>query len=91
MLKYQRFTLSGCRDIGIRKFEFVAKTQFLYAILLLRFCELVPSQILILRTSLRKANLSGYIIHIRILEYILEIQNILHFYISSIRGDSIKI
>ena len=28
-LKYQRFTLSGCRDIGIRKFEFVAKTQFL--------------------------------------------------------------
>ena len=25
-LKYQRFTSSGCRDIGIRKFEFVAKT-----------------------------------------------------------------
>ena len=30
-LKYQRFTPSGCRarDIGIRKFEFVAKTHFL--------------------------------------------------------------
>ena len=28
-LKYQRFTPSGCRDIDIRKFEFVAKTQFL--------------------------------------------------------------
>ena len=27
-LKYQRFTPSGCRDIGNRKFEFVAKTQF---------------------------------------------------------------
>jgi len=29
-LKYQRFTRSGCEDIGIRKFEFVAKTQFLF-------------------------------------------------------------
>ena len=28
-LKYQRFTPSGCKDIGIKKFEFVAKTQFL--------------------------------------------------------------
>ena len=28
-LKYQRFTRSGCEDTGIRKFEFVAKTQFL--------------------------------------------------------------
>ena len=27
--KYQRFKQSGCKDIGIRKFEFVAKTQFL--------------------------------------------------------------
>ena len=27
-LKYQRFTLSGNKDIGIRKFDFVAKTQF---------------------------------------------------------------
>ena len=25
-LKYQRLTLSGCRDIGIRKLGFVAKT-----------------------------------------------------------------
>ena len=29
-LKYQRPTPSGCKDIGIIKFEFVAKTQFLY-------------------------------------------------------------
>ena len=31
-LKYQGFSPSGCQDIGIRKFEFVAKTQFLYKI-----------------------------------------------------------
>jgi len=29
-LKYQGFTPLGCQDIRIRKFEFVAKTQFLY-------------------------------------------------------------
>ena len=28
-LKYQRFTSSGCRDIGIRKLGFVAKTQLI--------------------------------------------------------------
>ena len=28
-LKYQRFTPSGCTDIGIRIFEFATKTQFL--------------------------------------------------------------
>ena len=28
-LKYQRFTSPGCKDIYIRKAEFVAKTQFL--------------------------------------------------------------
>ena len=28
-LKYQRSTNSGCKDIGIRKSEFLAKTQFL--------------------------------------------------------------
>ena len=28
-LKYQTFTLSGCKDIGMRKFKFVAKIQFL--------------------------------------------------------------
>ena len=26
----QRFTTSGCKDIGIRKFEFEAKSQFLF-------------------------------------------------------------
>ena len=28
-LKYQRFTSSSCEDILIRKFKFVARTQFL--------------------------------------------------------------
>ena len=28
-LKYQRFTSSGCKDIGFTKIELVAKTQFL--------------------------------------------------------------
>ena len=28
-LKYQKCTLLGCKDIVIRKFEFVPKTQFL--------------------------------------------------------------
>ena len=32
-LKYQIFTPSNCKDIGFRKFEFVAKTQFLYTFL----------------------------------------------------------
>ena len=32
-LKYQRFTSSGCKDIGVTKTEFVAKTQFLYQLL----------------------------------------------------------
>jgi len=29
-LKYQRFMTLGCKDLGIRKSEFVAKTQFLF-------------------------------------------------------------
>ena len=33
-LKYQRFTPSGCKDIGVRKYKFVAKTQFLWQICL---------------------------------------------------------
>ena len=28
-MKYQRFTPSGCKDMGLIKFEFEAKTQFL--------------------------------------------------------------
>jgi len=28
-LKYERFASSGCRDLGIKKLRFVAKTQFL--------------------------------------------------------------
>ena len=28
--KYQKFTSLGCKDKGIRKFELVGKTQFLY-------------------------------------------------------------
>ena len=31
-LKYQRFLLLGRKDIGIRKFKFVAKNQFLFEI-----------------------------------------------------------
>ena len=31
-LKCQRFTPSGCKDKGARKYEFVAKIQFLYKI-----------------------------------------------------------
>ena len=31
-LQYQRFILLGCKDIRVRKFEFMAKTQFLYVI-----------------------------------------------------------
>ena len=30
-MKYQRSTILCCKDIGIRKFEFVTKTQFLCA------------------------------------------------------------
>ena len=33
-LKYHRFTPSGCKDIRIRKFEFVAKIQFLYIVVI---------------------------------------------------------
>ena len=29
-LQYQSFTSSGCKDIGIQKIKFVAKTQSLY-------------------------------------------------------------
>ena len=36
-LKYQRFTPSGCKVTGIRKFKFVAKTQFLYIVFSLDF------------------------------------------------------
>ena len=31
-LKYQRFTKSGCKDIGIRKYKFTAKTMFIYSL-----------------------------------------------------------
>ena len=29
-LKYQRFTLAGCKDMGTIPFELLAKTQFLF-------------------------------------------------------------
>ena len=32
-MKYQRLIASDCKDLGIRKPEFVAKTEFLYNIL----------------------------------------------------------
>ena len=31
-LKLQRFKPTGCKDIGIRKFQFVAKTQLLWSV-----------------------------------------------------------
>ena len=33
LLKYQRFTSSGCRNKGIRKFVFVPKAQFLSSLM----------------------------------------------------------
>ena len=36
-LKYQRSITLGCKDIAIRKFEFVAKTQFLSIIICRRY------------------------------------------------------
>ena len=36
-LKYQRYTALESKDIGIRKSEFVIKTQFLYENLLFKF------------------------------------------------------
>ena len=41
-LKYQRFLLLGRKDIGIRKFKFVAKNQFLF--------EIISKKILIARS-----------------------------------------
>ena len=40
-LKYQGFPPSDYQDIGIRKFEFVAKTQFLFTIVQLLGCNLL--------------------------------------------------
>ena len=50
-LKYQRCTLSDYKDIAIRIFKFVAKTQFLYATLLVPFCDLIAPLVLILCTQ----------------------------------------
>ena len=52
-LKYHRLTPLGCKYIAIWKSEFVAKTQFLCAILVVRLCDLESSPILILRTRMR--------------------------------------
>ena len=38
-LKYQSYTPSGCKDIGIRKFEFVAITQFLLKIKIRKYLK----------------------------------------------------
>ena len=42
-LKYQRFTTSGSKDIGINKFEFVTKIQFLYTVLEI-FCAILKHE-----------------------------------------------
>ena len=62
-LKYERYAWPGCWDLGIIKLGFVEKTQFLYATLLLRFCDLVAA--LALCTRMRKANVFCYIIQIQ--------------------------
>ena len=41
-LKYQKCTLLGCKDIEIRKFEFVTKTQFLCYIVALLVLIFAP-------------------------------------------------
>ena len=38
-LKYKRFTTSGCKDKGIRKFNFVAKNQFLLKMNIIQVCD----------------------------------------------------
>ena len=68
-MKYLRSATFGSKDIMIRKSEFVAKTQFLYATLPARHCDVVAPQVLILRTNMTNAK-SGYM---------LEIQNIMFF------------
>ena len=40
--KYQKFSASGCKYIGFRKVEFVAKTQFLFQDLSRRSIETEP-------------------------------------------------
>ena len=40
-LKYQRFIPSGCKGIGSRKLEFMAKTQFLFMFFLTGFLLVV--------------------------------------------------
>ena len=42
-LKYRRSATLGCKDIGIRKLEFVAKTQFLCYKLLKRWISLISN------------------------------------------------
>ena len=51
--KFDRFSASGCKDIGIRNFEL--KTEFLSVTFLVQLCDLVAQN---LRSNLRKANLS---------------------------------
>ena len=50
-LKYQNSTPSGCKKIGIQKFEVVAKTQFLYIYYtyLMFFCSR-PGVLLLLKS-----------------------------------------
>ena len=40
-LKYLRSTALGCKDIGIRKSEFVAKTQILYQVLQMKYIKVL--------------------------------------------------
>ena len=48
-LKNQRFTPSDCKDIGIRTFEFVAKTQFICK----EFFQYVKKETIAKRTAVK--------------------------------------
>ena len=66
-MKYLSSTTFGCKDIGIRKSEFVAKTQFLYA----KFCRNSFSEY-----GMRKTSSPGDILKIQNTSLKLDFRNI---------------
>ena len=53
-LKYQSFTASGLKNIGIRKLKFVAKTQFLWK--KLNYIFHYPNQLICIKTGGKTEN-----------------------------------
>ena len=64
-LKYRRSATLGCKDIGIRKLEFVAKTQFLCYKLLKRWISLI-SNLYLAKVLLKKKDVRVKLIILRI-------------------------